>query len=309
MPELLKDRESQVDDDGDQGAAGDDSPALDVRTDGDSTTVTPSGGSKAEERRRKWSERVRGVISEVNKPVEDRLGHMQRTLEGLQGAIERARTMAPGQQPPQQAAGGSRVDPEFMKIRRRQSDIMSLLKSATTQKEIDDLQDEYYGLDQDAVDARARKLSEGALQTFQQRNPPQPSHEQQMVTSKFGDVIANQPAAQWAALKFREAEMEASNTGQPFDRMATHERVLQEAGERFKIRRPKLPPADPSTQARFGGAPPASGRGNSSRGPGRPLTKAEEGLAIASSPPGTSVSDAVSSWASHMLKRDPHYFG
>lgn len=309
MPELLKDREAQVDDD--HGTDDDNTPAFKVEQNGDQTTIQPSGESKAEERRRKWSERVRGVVADVNKPVEERLTHLQRTLEGLQGAIERARSAQPT---PQGAPAGDEVDPDFMKLRRRQSEIMSVLGTVgkqgspiRTQEDVDRLEREYYKLDQDALDIRAGKLTQQRFQEFQRQNPPAVSPEQHMVVSEFGDVIADQKAAQWAALLFRQEEME--NAGKPFDRMAAHRRALTTAAEKYGIRRPKLPPADPNTQARFAGAPPASGRGNTGRGIGRPLTKAEEGLAIASAEPGTPPEKAYSEWAAAILKRDPHYFG
>jgi hypothetical protein len=308
----LKDREAQLEDDREPTTADESEPAFNVSTEGDRTTIQPTGESRADERRRKWAERVKGVIVETNKPVEDRLTHLQRTLEGLQGAIERARTTQPAAQPAPQAGEG--VDPEFRKVRRRQSEIMSILgtvgkagSSIRSQEDIDRLEEEYYKLDQDALDLRASKLTEQRLQDFSRQHPAPMHPEQQMITSEFSDVIADTRAAKWAALRFRQEE--AENEGRPWDRMAAHRRALTEAAEKYKLRRPKLAPADPSTQARFGGAPPASGRGNSSRGPGRPLTKAEEGLAIASAPPGTPVEKAYSDWSAHMLKRDPHYFG
>ena len=299
MDPSLKDRESQVEDD--QPAENGSDPAIEVSHDGENTTVQPLGVSKEEDRRRKWATRVGGVIDERNKPLLDNIEHMKRTIEGMNQSLMRL-----GKQPAQQreAPSDPQVDPEFMRIRRRQGEIMKLMPSCKTQAEVDRLEGEYYKLDQEALDARAGALADQRIDNSRRSNPA-PNPEMTVIQSEFPDVIADQRAAAWASLEFQRAVMEAD--GKPFDRMATHRRVLGEAAIRYKIRQAASPPPRAHEQARFGGAPPASGAGGATKG-GYRLSKDQQEIARSRfNDDAPEVADRK--WAESMLKRDPHFFG
>ena len=295
----LKDRESQVEDE--SPIEGGNEPAVEVTHDEEgNTAVAPLGMSKEEARRKKWAERVGSVFDERTKPLMGSVEQMKRAIEGLNAALAARQT----QPEPRQAQVDPQVDPDFMKIRRRQSEIMKLLPGATTQQEIDRLESEYYKLDQDAVDARAARLADERVE-HSRRNSPAPHPEMAVIQSEFPDVIANQEAAAWAAAAFQQAVIESR--GKPFNRMEAHRRVLSQAGEMWGIRKPALSAPRAHEQARFGGAPPASGPGGNRGGAVR-LSREQQELARARYSD-LEPAEADRKWAEAMVRRDPKFFG
>lgn len=296
MDPSLKDRESQIEDNEPQ--ADDNEPHVNIEQRDGNTIVQPSGMTRREMRQKQWNDRVGGVVEERTRPVLDKISHLERTIEGLTGALQRERSQqAP--QPEQQRQ--SKVDPEFLRIRRRQGEIHQLLGNAKTQQDVDRLEQEYFELDQQALDMRA-----GALADQRVAQLPRPvDPETQYVRSKWGDVISNQRAGAWASAEFQKALIEAGDG--PVDRMALHDRVLQAAAEKFNIRRAPAPAPRAHEQARFGGAPPASGGTQGSRG-GFKLSREQQEIAHArfkDLPP----AEAERAWSERMLKHDPHFFG
>jgi hypothetical protein len=301
MPdEKLKNREDQVDDNEPSGQGAEDEHEASIRReDGKPPVVEVQQESRAERRARERRQEMERIVEERNRPVLDQLTALARRLDGI-GTV-----MAQPQARQQETPKPQDVDPEFMKIRRRQGEIMSLIQNAKTQTQIDELEREYYRLDQDALDARARKQTEEMREQFKRDNPPRVPHEIEVVRTEFPDVIGNEAAANWASTLFRQAELEAG--GKPFDRIATHRRCLQASGEKYGIRRPAVPAARPSEQGRFGGVPPA----NSGRSGGvvtRALTEHERAVAMAAAPKGTTQEEAEEMWVKKVLKARPNYF-
>jgi hypothetical protein len=296
----LKDRESQVDDD--EQAEGGNEPAIEVTHDKDgNATVDVPGPSKAELRHKRWAERVGGVLDERNKPLMESVEHMKRTIEGLNASL--ARMGQPARRQEVDTEEPSETERKFNEARDRQSEILKILPTCRTQPEIDKLEREYKKLDLEAVRAVQRE-TETRIESSR-RNSPAPNPEMAVIQSEFPDVIANPKAAGWASAAFQQAVIEAD--GQPFNRMEAHRRVLSEAATRFGIRKAPLPPARAHEQARFGGAPPASGAGGATRGGAR-LSKEQQEIAR-SRYKDMEPAEADRKWAESMVRRDPHFFG
>lgn len=297
----LKDRESQIDDNEGEMQGGDE-PALNIRTEGDKTFVESEGVSRAEKRRLDWSKRVGGVVAEQNKPLQDSIQHIQRTVEGLLQSLGN-RANQPAQVAPQQQDDGDAVDPDFMEARRRQAEIMTLISQAKTQPEVDRLERKYYKIDQDIADSRASKQ----VERFRKENPAPENHEYRQLRQEFPDVTGNPDAMAYAGGLFNVEMIKAKRSGNPVSEMAIHRKVLAQAAVDLGMRRPPAPAPRAHEQARFGGAPPsaAGGRGGSV---GRALSKQEQELARGMNP-GVPQEDADRIWAQAMSKRDPRFFG
>jgi len=298
-------KESQERDEGGEGD--DDRVRVERDKDGETSVVVASEGRR-EERARKRREEMASVYTEHSRPILSQMEEMRRTVESLASSLQRGSVASAAAPAPQQTSKSEEVDPDFMRIRRRQGEIISLMRQARP-GEVEHLEREYYQLDAEALDVRAKKLVSEKLDEYRRTNPPQEPREFRQLRNEFPDVVANPRAMNLAGAIYQAEYQRAVLRGKPFDEMDIHRNALRTAAEELGIRRAAAPPPKAHEQARFGGAP-SNGAG-SAGDVRRTLSREERGLALAWGKEkfGKSVAPekAETEWAKMMAKADPDF--
>ena len=153
-------------------------------------------------------------------------------------------------------------------IRTQQEIIQTAVRSARSEAEAESLRQQFYALnDQSEQLAEERILAKAEERISRRVQPQQGGGEGVLLQAEFPEIVpnasgysANPRAMAWAYGRFKQLEAEMSAEGRQAN-IATSRQVLQEAAERFGLRRPQIPAVSAVQQQRYGAVPAQAGAG------------------------------------------------
>ena len=294
---MSKEREDDIEEqEATETSPADDQPEVSVKEQGGEQHVEV-GPSRREQREKKRADEMRKIIDESTKPLRDQIAMM---------AQIRQPQVQPAVQQQQATVAQAGADPEWKRLVKEQTRIVSLVRASSDPAEIQKLEDEWHDAEYKKGEIIASKSTAAMRAQLARDNPPPEDPVFRMARTEFPDVLNYGPDATGLASSiFQRNKILAARERRPFDDMAEHRKALSTAAEELGLRQKALPARNPVQQARFASPSTNSTGSGSGGGPTRALNANEKTMARAYAGKGVPDAEAFTQWAKMM---GPEYF-